>query len=277
MLGRPRTAVADEFEIGALDLDAYLRRIGYAGERRPTLAALEAVHLAHATTIPFENLDILLGRGVRLDMASLQAKLVAGGRGGYCFEQNLLFAAALERIGFGVTRLAARVRYRARALMPRTHMTLIADAGGIRWLCDVGFGGEGLMKPVPFGSGEAARQFAWSYRVVPEGGAWVLQSLREGSWLDLYAFTMEPQHHVDYVVANHFTSTHPESRFVRTLTAQLSKPEVRWVLRGMELVEDRGERVTTRVLSGEEELLSLLERTFGLRFPPGTRFKTGQA
>ncbi len=266
-------AVADEFEIAALDLDAYLRRIGYAGERRPSFAALEAMHLAHATTIPFENLDILLGRGVRLDMAALQAKLVAGRRGGYCFEQNLLFAAALERIGFGVARLGARVRYRAPALMPRTHMTLIVEAGGMRWLCDVGFGAEGLLKPVPFGSGEAARQSAWSYRVVPEEGAWVLQSLREGSWLDLYAFTMEPQHHVDYVVANHFTSTHSESRFVRTLTAQLATPEARWMLRGMEIVEDRGERVTTRVLSGEEDLLSVLADTFGLHFPPGTRFQ----
>jgi N-hydroxyarylamine O-acetyltransferase len=141
----------------------------------------------------------------------------------------------------------------------------------------VGFGAEGLLKPVPFGAGTAVRQFAWSYRVVPEDGAWVLQSLREGSWLDLYAFTMEPQHHVDYVVANHFTSTYPESRFVCTVTAQLPTPEVRWVLRGMELVEDRGERVTTRALSGEEELLSVLEGTFGLRFPPGKRFKAGQA
>ncbi|MGA9751580.1 MAG: arylamine N-acetyltransferase [Acidobacteriota bacterium] len=235
------------------------------------------MHLAHATTIPFENLDILLGRGVRLDMTSLQAKMVAGGRGGYCFEQDLLFAAALERIGFSVVRLAARVRYRNTALMPKTHMTLIVEAGGVRWLCDVGFGAEGLLKPVPFGSGESVRQFAWSYRVVPEDGAWVLQSLRDGSWLDLYAFTMEPQHEVDYVVANHFTSTYPESRFVRTVTAQLPTPEVRWVLRGMELVEDRGERLTTRALSGEEELLSVLGGTFGLRFPLGTRFKTGQA
>ncbi len=108
---------------------------------------------------------------------------------------------------------------------------------------------------------------------MPEDGAWVLQSLREGSWLDLYAFTMEPRHHVDYVVANHFTSTYPESRFVRTATAQLPAPEVRWVLRGMELVEDRGERVTTRALRGEEELLSVLAGTFRLRFPPGTHFR----
>ena len=81
---------------GTFDLDAYLRRIDYRGAREPTLPALQALHLAHATHIPFENLDILLGRSIRLDLASLQAKLVAGGRGGYCFEQNTLFTAALS-------------------------------------------------------------------------------------------------------------------------------------------------------------------------------------
>ena len=92
---------------GTLDLDAYLRRIDYGGALEPTLPALQALHLAHATHIPFENLDILLGRSIRLDLASLQAKLVAGGRGGYCFEQNTLFTAALRALGFDVTLLAA--------------------------------------------------------------------------------------------------------------------------------------------------------------------------
>jgi arylamine N-acetyltransferase len=91
---------------------------------------LEAVHRAHAVAIPFENLDVRLGRPIRLDLASLQAKLVAGRRGGYCFEQNTLFAAALEALGFRVTRLAARVRLGAARLLPRTHMLLGVDVGG---------------------------------------------------------------------------------------------------------------------------------------------------
>src|SRR5262249_24611720 len=94
----------------ALDLDAYLARVGYTGDRAPSLAVLDALHLAHATHVPFENLGILLGRPVLLDLESLQAKLVRGRRGGYCFEQNALLAAALEALGFAVTRLAARVR-----------------------------------------------------------------------------------------------------------------------------------------------------------------------
>src|SRR5215471_14344829 len=131
------------------DLPAYLRRIGYAGDLSPSRKTLDAVHLAHATHIPFENLDILLGRPIRLDLASLQAKLVAGRRGGYCFEQNALFAAVLEQLGFAVTRLAARVRFRTDRVLARTHMTLRVDVDGVPLLADVGFGGEGPMRPVP--------------------------------------------------------------------------------------------------------------------------------
>src|SRR5262245_49690105 len=100
-------------EPDTIDLAAYFERISYAGDTSPSRATLEALHLAHATHIPFENLDVLLGRPIRLDLASLQAKLVRDRRGGYCFEQNRLFASVLESLGFAVTTLAARVRFRA--------------------------------------------------------------------------------------------------------------------------------------------------------------------
>lgn len=256
----------------ALDLEAYLARIGYSGRLQPDPAVLEAIHLAHATHIPFENLDILLQRPIRLDLSSLQAKLVAGRRGGYCFEQNLLFSAVLRRLGFSVRQLAARVIYRGGRRFPRTHMLLAVDLEGTTWLADVGFGREGLLLPLPFGGGREARQFAWTYRVTEADGEWVLQSLRNGSWTDLYSFSLEPQLAVDFEPANHYTATHPDSRFVRTLTVQLPTPEVRYMLRNRELVLDRGGTVTRRMLADNNELLAVLAETFGLRFPAGTRF-----
>jgi N-hydroxyarylamine O-acetyltransferase len=256
----------------ALDLEAYLGRIGYSGRLQPDLAVLEAIHLAHATHIPFENLDILLKRPIRLDLASLQAKLVTGGRGGYCFEQNLLFSAVLQRLGFSVRQLAARVLYGSQRKLPRTHVLLLVDVDGATWLADVGFGIEGLLLPLPFGSGREARQFAWTYRVTEADGEWILQSLRNGSWTDLYSFSLEPQLAVDFEPANHYTSTHPESRFVRTLAVQLPTPDVRYMLRNRELVLDHGGTVTRRVLTDDAELLAVLAETFGLRFPAGTRF-----
>lgn len=252
-----------------MDLPAYFERIGYTGPREPTHAVLEAVHLAHASSIPFENLDILLGEPIRLDMPSLEAKLVRARRGGYCFEQNLLMAAALEELGFNVTRLAARVRYGISETMPRLHMALMAAVDGQMWLCDAGFGAEGLLKPVPFGSGEEAAQFLWRYRVAKAGDTWILQSLRRGEWADLYGFTLEPQELVDYEVANFYTSTHPSSRFRKGPTAQITRPDGRTILRYRELITDRGEEVTRRTLS-DEELLPVLAEQFGLRLPAGT-------
>jgi hypothetical protein len=134
-----------------IDLDAYFTRIGYAGVRRPIMETLRALHLAHATHIPFENLDVLLGRRILLDLESLQTKLVRGRRGGYCFEQNALFAAVLERLGFTVTRLAARVRMGVTRVLPRTHVALAVDVDGGSWLADVGFGELGTVAADPAG------------------------------------------------------------------------------------------------------------------------------
>lgn len=256
------------------DLEAYLRRIGYVGATAPTYAVLEALHLAHATHIPFENLDVLLKRPIRLDLASLQAKLVAGGRGGYCFEQNLLLAAALGRIGFAFKLIAAKVRHRGDRDLPRTHLFLMVSADGADWVADVGFGGEGLLLPVPFGDGREARHYAWTYRIIEEKpGQWLLQSKRQDGWGNLYAFTLDPQTPADCEMANHYTSTHPDSPFVGTLTAQLPTPEARYVLRNRELTVDRGGgRIERRLLKNDDEVLETLAGTFGLRLPAGTRF-----
>ena len=255
----------------ALDLPAYLRRIGYTGEVSPSRTTLDALHLAHATSIPFENLDILLGVPIRLDLASLQAKLVGRRRGGYCFEQNALFAAVLERVGFAVTRLAARVRFGTDRVLPRTHMTLRVDVENTPLLADVGFGGDGLLLPVPL-DGRAVPQFAWTYRMQDEKGVHVLQSRRDDEWDDLYAFTEEPQLTVDYEIANHYTSTHPGSRFTQILTAQRIAPDARRTLRDREYIEDRGTTSSTRILRDDAELIAVLADVFGLVFPAGTRF-----
>jgi N-hydroxyarylamine O-acetyltransferase len=256
-----------------VNIDGYLRRIDYAGALEPSAATLAALHLAHATHIPFENLDILLGKPIKLDLGSLEQKLIAQRRGGYCFEHNLLFAAVLEQLGFTVTRLLARVRYRTTAVLPRTHMTLLVDLADGRWLADVGFGSDGLLLPVPFGEGVESRQFLWTYRVASEGPRWVMQSFRDGAWFDLYAFTLDPQEPIDYEAPNWYTSTHPNSRFVQTLTAQRLGAEERLTLRNRELVTDRGDSVTSRTLQDHAEIMAVLADSFGLDFPPGTVFR----
>jgi N-hydroxyarylamine O-acetyltransferase len=255
-----------------VDLKSYAARIEYAGEFTPTLATLREVHLAHAIHITFENLDILLGRPILLDLESLTAKLIHAGRGGYCFEQNALLAAVLETIGFPVRRLAARVRMGLREIRPRSHMLLAVDVNGESWLADVGFGGEGLLLPVRLEAQCAEQHFGWQYRVITDGGLHVLQSLRPEGWFDLYSFTLEEQHPADYEVSNYFTSTNPRSPFVNRLVVQRPGRDVRLTLLNRQLTEQRPDGVSETTLTDDDALLEILAERFGLSFPAGTRF-----
>ncbi|MGW0481724.1 arylamine N-acetyltransferase family protein [Nonomuraea sp. NPDC003214] len=204
------------WDIDHLDLEAYLARIGHDGTRDATPETLRAVHRAHVTAIPFENLDAVLGRGVPIDLKSVQDKLVGGRRGGYCHEHNLLLAAALERLGFPVTRHLARIRL-GRPHLPRSHAVLTVEAGGTRWLADAGFGGDGLVEPLPLADGAHAALGEWRWRLGRDGGFWVLHA---GS-AELYAFREdEPQYPSDFEMANHYVATHPRSPFVRHVLAQ---------------------------------------------------------
>ncbi len=193
------------------DLDAYLERVGL--DRG---AALADLHRAHITSITFEGLSAHLGEDVPLDPAALSAKLVAGGRGGYCFEQNLLFKAALEALGYEVEPHLARVRVGAAPgeIRGRTHLLLRVGDGERDWHADVGFGSGALIEPVPWGPGEEHEQAGWRFRVVQDGGEWALQTVSDGAWGDLYAFMEQPSPMVDVEMNNWWTATSPQSPFV---------------------------------------------------------------
>ncbi|MFD3563934.1 arylamine N-acetyltransferase [Streptomyces sp. NPDC058686] len=249
-----------------LDLDAYLARIGFAGDAKPDLETLRALHRAHLASIPFENLEIMLGRLVYLDPAALQAKLVQQRRGGYCYEQNLLFAAALERIGYSVKGLGARVRVGATELRAITHMlTRVTVEDGQEWLCDVGFGAQGLREPIPLRDGIEVRQGPWTFGLVSEaGGVLVLRSLRPGGWEEIYAFTLEERYPVDYVVMNHYTSTHPRSAFTHRPVVQRAAVDTQRSLIGMRLSIEHPDGTRDERDVQEGELLDLLAREFGI-------------
>jgi N-hydroxyarylamine O-acetyltransferase len=255
-----------------MDLKSYADRVGYTGDFAPTVDTLRQLHYAHATHIPFENLDILLGRPIRLDLESLWCKMVEGGRGGYCFEQNSLFSAVVEEAGFRVRRLSARVRMGSTGIRARTHMLFLAEAGGEQWLCDVGFGGDGLLHPIPFRLGETSPQFSWKYRIVQEGAIYALQSWRPEGWIDLYAFGLEPAYELDYQVASHYTSTYPTSIFRKMLRVQLPGPEVSRLLMNHTLHERTATGTTESTVPDGDGLLKVLASHFHLHFPKGTRF-----
>lgn len=257
------------------DVAAYVGRIGMSADLPPGKALLDALHQAHLASIPFENIDVCLRRPIRLDLESLQAKLVHRRRGGYCFEHNTLFAAALRAMRFAVATLEARVRPPgATHPLPRTHMTLSVRIRDREYLADVGFGGSGPLLPVPL-DGTIAEQPGGAYTVQrEESGVLVLQHRWRGEWRDLYAFTSTPALPVDFEVANHFTSTHPSSPFVNTLTVQRSEPAGRYVLRGRIYTVRVGERETVRRM-GDEEIPALLRDQFGLDISDEEAYRAG--
>jgi N-hydroxyarylamine O-acetyltransferase len=258
---------------GDLDLDAYLARIGAQAPLALDVEGLASLHRAHCAAIPFENLDILLDRPIALDLAALEAKLVRARRGGYCFEQNTLFRAALEALGFRVTAFAARVRAGATEVRPRTHMLLRVDLPEGAFLADVGFGADGLVHPIPLAEGSETWVGFVGHRLRREEALWILEGNVAGGWTDLYAFTLEPHYPVDFVMANHFTSTYPRSAFVLNLTAQRSTPERRTVLRNRDLVVREGGASQATIVRDPEHLLEVLASHFDLVFPAGTRFR----
>jgi len=268
-----------EHALDGAALDAYIARLGIApSPARPDLDTLCAIVWAHLTTIPFENLDVLLGEPIRLDVASVTAKLIARRRGGYCFEHNTLLAAALRALGYGVTTHAARVRWMTTGPTPRTHMLLAVDVPGAgRWLADVGFGGACPTAPMPLAPGAPVAMHHDRYRLVEDGAELRLQlEARDGGWSDVYAFTLEPQLPIDHEMANWFTSTYPQSRFLTGPMIAITTAEGRKTFRAGELVR-RGTGGGRERIDDGDRFLAVLSEEFGLVFPPGTRFRGGPA
>ncbi|MGW8887634.1 arylamine N-acetyltransferase family protein [Streptomyces sp. NPDC055749] len=265
-----------------LDLDAYFARIGWTGERRPTVEVLRSVHRAHMLGIPFENLDPVLGSAPSLALADLEAKLVRGERGGYCYEHNTLFAAALTQLGFHVTLLAARVVLGAAPgdIRPRTHMLMKVEVDGepTPYLADVGFGSSGaLLEPMPLVEGAEVSDTPRHHRLVhaPHVGPlelWELQTQKGGVWEPQYEFTLEPFEAPDYEVINWHIATNPRSPFSQAVYAQRTTPGAHLALSGLDLVETAADgTVKERQLADSAEVLRVLADDFTIRLPEGTR------
>ena len=248
-----------------------LRRIGYDGPRTATLATLEAIHRLHPQAIAFENLDPLLGRPMRLDLAALEQKLVHDGRGGYCFEQNGLLLGALEALGFRVTGLAARVLWNVPegTTLGRTHMLLRIDGlDGGPHLADVGFGGQTLTGPLRLIPGTAQATPHEPFRLAQDGDGYVMEAQLGSTWTPLYRFDLQAQAAADYELGNWYVSTHPASHFRHNLSAARTFAEGRRGLRRNELATHYlGGPTERRRLDSVAELRSTLEDVFGLELP----------
>jgi N-hydroxyarylamine O-acetyltransferase len=257
-------------------MDDYLQRIDQRPPAGASIDTLRRLHLAHRQTFLFENLTIQTGGAISLALADLERKFLDQGRGGYCFEHNTLFAAALREAGFESSTLLGRVRRGPPERWARTHMVLRVAIDGEPWLADVGFGATGLVEPMPLCDGATAEQDGFAYRLRREAQTWVL-SMRDAAGVeaDLYEFTDDPQTPMDVEVANHFTSTHPESLFRTSLTIQGTKRAERTILRSDAVTRMRQGRIVDEPFA-RERLRDLARDLFGVELPASPLvFETG--
>jgi N-hydroxyarylamine O-acetyltransferase len=244
-----------------VNLAGYFARVGWEGARNANDDVIAGLYAHHLRAIPFENLDVLLGRGVRLDLPTLEAKLVNARRGGYCYEHATLFAAVLRELGCEVHAHSARVvMVRPREQAARTHMFLTTG----QWLLDIGFGGPAPLSPVPLDGRPAG-----DHRFVRQGVEHALeQRTEDGAWRRLWVSSLERDLPVDFEMANHFTSTHPSSPFTQRLMAQAFLPGRKVVSvsnRDVTIVE--AGHTTRSVLADRVELRALFATHFGIELP----------
>lgn len=262
-----------------MDLDAYLSRIRYTGPREPTLDALRGLLLAHACAVPFENLDVLLGRGVSLADADVERKLVRDRRGGYCFEQNSLFLRVLIAFGFTAAPLSARVRIKAPRdfTPPRTHLFVGVTIDGVPWLADVGVGGLSPTAPVRLDLLDQEQPTPHEpRRIVREERSptprYFHQAKLGDAWADVYELTLEEMPVIDREVGNWWTSTSPQSKFRQNLMVAIARPDgTRVSILNREFTHRRGAEVLERFeFADRGQLLAVLAERFGLHLPADT-------
>jgi N-hydroxyarylamine O-acetyltransferase len=252
------------------NLDGYFRRIGYSGDAAPTIETLRSIHLLHAQSIPFENLNPFLRIPVVLDIDSLYQKLVLDGRGGYCFEHNLLLMEVLKTLGYRVKGLGARVLWNIPEGMvtARGHMLLLVEIDHDYFIADVGFGGLTLTSPLALKSDLEQSTPHEKFKLIQRADDYVLLANVQDVWKRIYSFGPQENFLIDYEVTSWYLSNHPTSHFVTGLIAALPFEKGRHTLRNNDFA--------THYLDGSHErkrfdnvadLRYTLETTFGIRLP----------
>lgn len=251
-----------------IHLDAYFERIEWGGPVRPTFDTLAGILRAHISRIPFENLDVLLHRPIRLDLDAVQEKLVRASRGGYCFEHATLFAAMLEQLGFHPVRHAARVvLVAARNASPRTHMFLTVPLAEGTFVVDPGFGAQAPNVPIPLEDRSASRAEHETHWLVRDGRFWVLRVRTRDTTVDAWVSTLEQENPADFEMGNHYTSTHPSSPFVNRILMRALIPGGRVTVMNRDVTLQRADGADHGELADRSALRALLVEHFGFDLP----------
>jgi len=253
-------------------LESYFARIGYSGAKSATLQTLRELHALHPATIPFENLDVLLKRPIALAPKAVSAKLVHGGRGGYCYEQNTLFLTALRELGISASAISARGLWNGddplTPVLP--HMLLLVRLAEGRFLADVGYGRLTPNEPLRLEPDVEQSTTHGIYRLICTGDEFRLQTMLRGTWRALYQLSLQEQTPAEMEAANRYTSTHPDSIFAKRLMAARSVGESRYALLDNRFRVYCGDgSIEESMIATPDALRSLLRDEFKINLPSG--------
>lgn len=247
-----------------MDLKRYLERIRYDGSLDLTLPTLRALQRSTLLSVPFENLDIHIGRHIEFTPEALYRKIVIGNRGGFCYELNSFFFDLLTELGFRTSLAAASMFKDGKPGMPMGHLVLIVEIEGERWLTDVG-NGKSFREPLNLNGTTASSAEGVTYRVASiQEGAGVVETDKDGSWKPRFVFDPQPRRREEFIPMCEWTQTSPESRFTRNRLCTIARPDGRITLMNDTLTIDQGGASEERkVTAGEYE--NLLWAHFGIR------------
>jgi N-hydroxyarylamine O-acetyltransferase len=247
-----------------MDINSYLDRIRYSGPRTPTAETLRELHRAHNLTVPFENLDIHIGRKIILDEKKLFEKIVRQKRGGFCYELNGSFAALLRALGFKVTMLSARVYLNGKLGREFDHMVLLVQLKQ-RWFADVGYGAL-FMEPLRMDYKKEQVQGKAAYRIKQYGDNWRLMLRQAGDpWQAIYQFNLKPRKLQDYIKMCRWHQKSSRSWHTQNRVCTRATPDGRITLSGMKLIIRKNRNRTEHVLKTEKNYTSALKTHFGIK------------
>lgn len=247
------------------EVSSYLARLGINELPKPTLETLRELHYLHPQVFAFESLSPLLGIDVNLEIPAIFQKMIEEGRGGYCFEQNLLFGAVLGALGFEVKSLAGRVLWKVpkNKILPRDHMALMVKVDGVNYLGDVGFGGNTMTAPLLMDLTDPQPTSHERFRISRLGDQYILSIQIKGVWQDMYQFGLEEYLLSDYQVISWYLGNHPDSVFTKDLMAARTLQNGRYTLKNNQFnIHQKDGATEKRIVQNHKELLSLLEHEF---------------
>ena len=249
-----------------MNTEKYLERIGLDCAPTHTLDFLSRLQLAHVTTVPYENLDIINGIPLELSPDALYNKVVERRRGGYCFELNALFANLLRSLGFSVRDYLGRYLKGEEGIPLRRHRIIGVILDGIEYILDVGLGQSGPRMPLRLEEGVLQEQLGESYRFERDKElGWILTQLSHGEWIRLYSFTEEHQYEVDFIEPSFYCERHPSSPFNKKAIVALKTLDGRKTLNDRDFkIFSASELIHTEEAVTDARLAEILANEFGI-------------